>query len=102
MPRRVQVEGDLYHGRVPEGAIYVGRAAPGLKASPFHNVFRPGKEAKDRAEAVEMYRQYLANDPELVARARTELAGHDLACWCSLDHPCHGDVLLAVAAGEDP
>ena len=25
---------------------------------------------------------------------RAELAGHDLACWCPLDGPCHADVLL--------
>jgi hypothetical protein len=29
--------------------------------------------------------------------ARRELAGHDLACWCSLDGPCHADVLIEVA-----
>lgn len=29
--------------------------------------------------------------------ARTELRGHDLACWCPLDQPCHADVLLEVA-----
>lgn len=28
-----------------------------------------------------------------------ELRGHDLACWCPLDQPCHGDVLLEVANG---
>lgn len=28
---------------------------------------------------------------------RVELAGHDLACWCPLDEPCHADVLLEVA-----
>lgn len=27
----------------------------------------------------------------------TELRGHDLACWCPLDQPCHADVLLKVA-----
>lgn len=27
------------------------------------------------------------------------LAGHDLACWCPLDAPCHGDVLLELANG---
>jgi hypothetical protein len=27
----------------------------------------------------------------------TELAGHDLACWCPLDQPCHADVLLELA-----
>ncbi|MGW4426091.1 hypothetical protein, partial [Streptosporangium sp. NPDC004631] len=35
--RRVRVVGDLFHGRVPAGAVYVGRAAPGLKASPYAN-----------------------------------------------------------------
>ncbi|SII07108.1 Uncharacterised protein [Mycobacteroides abscessus subsp. abscessus] len=29
----------------------------------------------------------------------TELAGHDLACWCPLDQPCHADVLLELANG---
>lgn len=39
---------------------------------------------------------------------RRELAGHDLACWCPLDQPCHADVLLALAneapaqADQDP
>ena len=26
-----------------------------------------------------------------------ELKGKNLACWCSLDGPCHGDVLLKLA-----
>lgn len=29
-----------------------------------------------------------------------ELAGHDLACWCQLDQPCHADVLLRLANKE--
>ena len=36
-PRRVKVAGDLWHGRVPDGAVYVGRAAPGLKRSRWAN-----------------------------------------------------------------
>ena len=24
------------------------------------------------------------------------LRGHNLACWCPLDQPCHGDVLLEM------
>ncbi len=28
-----------------------------------------------------------------------ELAGKNLACWCPLDMPCHGDVLLEIANG---
>lgn len=26
-----------------------------------------------------------------------ELRGKNLACWCSLDQPCHADVLLELA-----
>jgi hypothetical protein len=43
--------------------------------------------------AVEQYRAYLAERPELLAAARAELTGHDLACYCPLG-PCHRDVLL--------
>lgn len=32
--------------------------------------------------------------------ARSLLAGRDLACWCSLDQPCHADVLLELANQE--
>ncbi|APO74233.1 hypothetical protein AM571_CH01397 [Rhizobium etli 8C-3] len=30
----------------------------------------------------------------------TELRGSNLACWCSLDMPCHADVLLRLANPE--
>lgn len=30
-------------------------------------------------------------------RARQELAGLDLSCWCRIDRPCHADILLEVA-----
>ena len=33
---------------------------------------------------------------EQLAELRS-LAGHDLTCWCPLDSPCHGDVLLELA-----
>lgn len=29
-----------------------------------------------------------------------ELHGHDLACWCRLDQPCHADVLLELANAD--
>lgn len=29
--------------------------------------------------------------------ALEQLRGHDLACWCALDEPCHADVLLELA-----
>ena len=35
--------------------------------------------------------------PFSVREIRSELAGHDLCCWCPLDQPCHADVLLEIA-----
>ena len=32
-----------------------------------------------------------------VEAARSELRGKNLACWCSLDQPCHADILLEIA-----
>lgn len=34
------------------------------------------------------------------AEIREELKGKNLACWCSLDGPCHADVLLEIANSE--
>jgi hypothetical protein len=74
----VRVEGDLYHGRVPAGAVYIGRACPGLPGSPFRNPF-PVK-THGRAEALQLFRHHLVEHPELVEQAHRELAGKDLAC----------------------
>ena len=47
MPKRVKVQGDLFHPVIPlqadgQPAIYVGRQCPGLKRSDFANPFKPG------------------------------------------------------------
>lgn len=140
-PLRVQVTGDLYHGQVPSGATYVGRAAPGLRASKYANPFGlkrkfprshplravldiavaevTGIDTSDSQEhhdviipgtqsvAVAAYRQWLATRPDLIAAARAELAGRDLACWCKQPAPgepdyCHAAVLMDVANSPLP
>lgn len=56
-----------------------------------------------RAFAVEMFRRSLEatyvelDGPVHRAYYLDGLAGHDLACWCPLDQPCHADVLLELA-----
>lgn len=45
----------------------------------FAGEFWPDKRMRRMAAEIEMLR------------------GHDLACWCPLDKPCHADVLLRVA-----
>lgn len=48
-------------------------------------------------EAVDLYRRRLLADAVLLDLVRRVLAGHDVGCWCPLDQPCHGDVLLEIA-----
>jgi hypothetical protein len=50
-----------------------------------------------RAAALADYAVRLASRPDLIARARTELAGHDVACPCAAGVPCHRDILIDVA-----
>lgn len=91
---RVRVQGDLYHPVVPPGAVYVGRQGFGLRRSPWANPFSLRKH--DRAEALRLYRQWLVEQPALVDRARRELTGKRLACWCRVEDACHADVLADV------
>ena len=86
--------------RLPPNTVSV--ASPTKWANPF----RPAQRTLEaNTAAVERYREYLAVNPDLVRLATTELAGRNLACWCSLapvnlSHPglpCHADVLLAIA-----
>lgn len=97
--------------RMPEGAVYVGR--PTGWGNPYAVGWRyaieyPGgrrevyADVRDRAQAVELYRTWLRDQPSMIDAIRDELAGRDLACWCPLNEPCHADVLLHVAAGGKP
>lgn len=83
--------------RMPEGAVYVGRP------SKWGNPYVAGRKAivngelefvYNRARAVQLYRERGADWNEAT---RTALRGKDLVCWCPLDEPCHGDVLLEWA-----
>ena len=67
-------------------------------------ICRPGKwgnplsaEEFGREEAVAKYRPYVLEQLALGVLDLSELRGHNLACWCSLDGPCHGDLLLELA-----
>lgn len=92
--QRVQVQGDLFHGRVPEGAVYIGRSAPGLPASPYANPF-PVKTFGP-AVSLDSYGEYLREYPNLVERAVKEIGDSDMACWCKPGARCHGDLLRAA------
>jgi hypothetical protein len=88
---RTRVRGDLHHGQVPDGAVYIGRGTPTLQASPFANPFTVSRYGREGALA--LYSQYLDDRPELVEQARRELTGRAIACWCGPADRCHGDQL---------
>ncbi|SLG54033.1 DUF4326 domain-containing protein [Mycobacteroides abscessus] len=124
MPERIQRKRTA-GWRMPKGAIYVGR--PSRWGNPFAvgggipdmpNIYGPisGRTGITAAEAVEAYRRYAPlifvpvkpsarpyrgiythGIESLPQHARRVLVGHDLACWCPLDQPCHADVLLEIA-----
>jgi phosphopantothenate synthetase len=74
--------------RMPDGAIYVGRG------SKWGNPYRIGTCLIPDAQAA--VHAFQANLP-LSVDGLSALRGHDLACWCPLDQPCHADVLLEIA-----
>lgn len=120
MPKRLQRQ-RTRGWKLPEGAVCVCR--PGRWGNPFivNPHVRPGSRSgssliclPNAQEAVECYRVMLVEiRRDLVAEARVELAGRDLACWCKLCRthaggrpmgiacaecaPCHADVLLTLA-----
>jgi hypothetical protein len=103
-PRRVRVAGDLFHGRVPPGAVYVGRGAPGLPASPYANPYTVS--AYGAPEASRLYLQHVASRPDVAASIVRDLAGKDLACWCPLPAEggpdlCRAAALLVLANQHD-
>lgn len=110
-PRRVQRTRTKDRPGIPAGAVYVGRPTPWGNPWRIGQHYRlPGQptvHVRDQEQATGLYRQTLATMPALVAKARRELAGRDLACWCRLPEPgepdhCHAAVLLDVARGEEP
>lgn len=99
--------------RMPPTTVYVGR--PTKWGNPFKvGAKNPsGTITADNRHAVAIYSGFAFQQPRLVAAARAELKGMDLACWCDLceihadgrplgSHcpyceKCHADVLLEIA-----
>lgn len=88
----------------PKDAVYIGR--PGKWGNPYkigvdyllHDGRHTGKLT--RAQALDLYRPWLARQLESGKLDIAELAGKDLACWCKpLD--CHGDILLSYVTGSN-
>jgi hypothetical protein len=105
VPRRIQRRRGK-DWRLPEGgATYVGRGS--IYGNPFI--------CDDPAVAADLFRRWLARekvvipegtsctgacavvDRERMLRHIPMLRGKTIMCWCPVDRPCHGDVLLELA-----
>lgn len=100
---------DVYIGRGKDpktgvfyGTILTGR--PGDYGNPWTHKKSDLAQFKTRTarEAIEKFREYCLDHPEVIARIKRELKGKTLGCWCKTakagpDTPCHGDVLLEIA-----
>ena len=94
MPQRLQLS-RRRGPRKPPGSIYVAR--PSRWGNPY--TVTPYMSAE---QAVARYRRAIEDGWDgvpTIREIREHLAGHDLACWCPLDQPCHADVLLQIANG---
>ena len=74
--------------------VYVGR--PSIWGNPY-----PITRTLSRAQAIARFRRYLETRPDLVERAKRELTGKILVCWCK-PHVCHGDVLAELVNDVTP
>ena len=108
MPERIQRRRTT-GWRKPPGAVIVTRhprtigwGNPYAVGVPCHLTLPGGRvdpvlRTPTAAQAVASFEHYLRARPDLIDRARQELGGCDLCCWCRPGDPCHGDVLLEVA-----
>ncbi len=90
----------VVHCKVEPFDVYIGR--PSKWGNPFTHLQKATLaqwHRSTREEAVEAYRQYLLDNPELLAAVRTELKGKVLGCWCA-PRACHGDILAKIANEE--
>lgn len=91
-PARVRITGDLYHPVVPAGSVRITRPTR------WGNPHKVGPDCPPDVAAARFRADLYAGRLRVtVEDVRRDLAGCDLACWCPLDRPCHGDVLLEVA-----
>lgn len=63
--------------------------------NPFHR-----SDTDDRDAVCDAFERWVVTQPALIARAKRELRGFNLACWC-VPKRCHGRFWLRVANEPD-
>ena len=87
----------VVHCRREPFDVYIGRGRGSRWGNPF--TYKPDTLAEfvvSKNEVLVRYEAWLRGQPALVAKARAELRGKVLGCWCA-PRQCHGDILARVA-----
>lgn len=101
MPKRIQRK-RVKGWRMPENTVYIGRPSKFGNPAVVGKIFE-GEIIVDAEQAKEKFRDiyergtwinYRLPSPSDIQKL---LAGKDVACFCPIDGPCHGDVLLDIA-----
>jgi hypothetical protein len=85
--------------RLPANTVKVDRTTkwgnPFIVGKP--SAYSGGRPVQDKRHAFVLFRAVAPDNEALVAAARAELRGKNLACWCKIGEPCHADILLEIA-----
>jgi hypothetical protein len=84
---------------IPIGSVYVGR--PSQWGNPaVIGEFYNGHLIKTKFDAVSCFydhcKTFALNDPVAFRLWLLPLIDRNVCCWCPIDEPCHGDILVAL------
>jgi len=90
----------VVHCQVEDFHIYIGR--PSIWGNPFSHLPADRHiaefQCETREESIAKYEEWLKTRPDLIEKAKAELKGKILGCWCK-PYACHGDILARIANG---
>ena len=93
----------VVHSKRQPYDVYIGRksrSAPKETTGEWGNPFAMKNQTyAERKRVIQEYERWLLAQPALVQRARQELRGRVLGCYCA-PKACHGDVLARVANSD--
>lgn len=80
---------EVLNKRFSQDGVYIGR--PTKWGNPYSIT-----KTVNRFQAIQMYKDWIYQNPALMAGAKKELKGKNLVCFCA-PLACHGDILLKIA-----
>lgn len=75
--------------------VYVGRPTYFANGYKIGHIYRDGTLTREKA--LLLYEKDINESLPLKLKIKEKLKGKNLVCWCSLDVPCHADILLRIA-----